>query len=313
MIKSLQTLWQFSRPHTIIGSVVSVTTLWLLAMKSTTVSCFPSLYENAYSILISTLIVAICCNIFIVGLNQITDVALDKINKPKLPLANGSLTMQNGKRIILTCLGICLVLSFLTSNILGWLIVIICLIGAAYSLPPLHLKQHHLPAAIAITVVRGVLVNLGMYLHFKSSLKPRLIKGINIEQDFSWQDYSLELIILTIFVIAFSIAIAWFKDLPDTLGDAQFKIKTLALVYSPKAAFYGGLMLVGLAYLFAMVSFHLNENALLFYCHFIAFIMFVINAVKADLTKPKSVTRFYMVFWVFFFAEYLFFAFWALT
>ena len=53
------------------------------------------------------------------------------------------------------------------------LLILICLIaaiGAAYSLPPLKFKMHHIAAAIAISLVRGLLVNIGFILYFTKQL-----------------------------------------------------------------------------------------------------------------------------------------------
>lgn len=302
MIKSIQLLWKFSRPHTIIGSVISIITLWLLALKH-------EIYVSHIDVLLLTLLAGVTCNIFIVGLNQIIDVDLDKINKPNLPLADGSLTISDAHRIIWTSLVISLCSAFYAGPVLVILIIVISLIGIAYSVPPVQLKKHHLPAALSITVVRGVLVNVGMFLHF-SYASGQI--GWQEIQNLQLQIFTNELWILTGFVIAFSIAIAWFKDLPDTLGDSRFQFKTLALAYSPKVALFGGVFLVFIAYVFAIYRSFITGNNLLLYCHIIAVILFIANVALVNLNKPASVTRFYMYFWVFFFAEYIFFATWAI-
>lgn len=302
MDSGLKILWQFSRPHTIIGSVVSICTLWLLALNR-------DIYATHYGLLLLTIIAGLGCNVFIVGLNQLIDIELDKINKPNLPLAKGTLSIWHGKVIIFISLIISLIAAFMASQVLGWLTITIVLIGVAYSVPPVQLKKHHLPAAFAITIVRGVLVNLGMFLHFKYATGQATGQEILFS---SMQLFSTELWLLTGFVVAFSIAIAWFKDLPDTEGDSQFRFRTLALAYSPKIAFYGGLVLVFGAYLCAIYWSYVGGFTFLLFCHLGAVLLFLFNAVMADLNLPKKVTRFYMGFWLFFFAEYGFFAIWAL-
>ncbi|MBK9736332.1 MAG: UbiA family prenyltransferase [Saprospiraceae bacterium] len=135
--------------------------------------------------------------------------------------------------------------------------MVICLIGAAYSVPPIQLKKHHLPAALSITLVRGLLVNLGMYLHFVFTAQPEekysIITLIN-------EKLPGELFALTGFVLAFSIAIAWFKDLPDVVGDKVFKIKTFALLYSPQLAFRCGVFMVSIAYVVAIIWAYSTQN-----------------------------------------------------
>jgi homogentisate phytyltransferase/homogentisate geranylgeranyltransferase len=297
MLRQLSVLWKFSRPHTIIGSIISITVLWLMALDS-------NLYQDNFDLLIWTLVAGIGCNIFIVGLNQIIDIDLDRINKPKLPLADGSLNVKNAYQIIITSLIVTLLVAFLTSVILGWLIAIILLIGIAYSVPPIQLKKHHLPAAFAITIVRGVLVNLGMCVHFSFASSRVALDQIIAEP---MSIIPAQVWMLTSFVVAFSIAIAWFKDLPDTEGDARFKFNTLAIVYSPKMALYGGIILVSFAYLITIGWSYLSGNTFLSVCHLTVFLCFLVNVWFVDLNKSKTITRFYMVFWLFFFLEYIFF------
>ncbi len=292
---SVKTLWQFSRPHTIIGSICSITTLYILANRG------HGFIEN-YSNLLLTLVAGIACNIFIVGLNQLIDIEVDKINKPYLPLASGAMTISVAKRILIFCLLLSLLIAFLTSYILGWLIVIILLLGIAYSVPPIQLKKHHLPAAIAITLVRGVLVNLGMFVHFRYC-----IWGAN------WSAaLPAFLLPLTLFIIAFSVAIAWFKDLPDTEGDAKFNFKTLSLLYNRKTALVAGSSIVLAAYLYCIGWAYLQKEDLLLYAHIVLALLFVGNIFTVQLSNLQSIKPFYMRFWVLFFAEYILFAVWGL-
>jgi homogentisate phytyltransferase / homogentisate geranylgeranyltransferase len=295
MMKNVKLLWQFSRPHTIIGSVCSITSLYIIACKG------KNLADNGYLFAL-TLIAALACNVFIVGINQMADVELDKINKPYLPLAAGTLSRRGALQIIYTALVVCLAAALAASLFYFLLICSILLIGAAYSLPPLYLKQHHLPAALAITLVRGLLVNVGIFLHFQKA-----VNGV----------YTLPgyIICIAVFIMAFSIAIAWFKDLPDTEGDRQFKVRTLAVVYSKKNALRGGTLLVAAAYVFVLcwsffyAPFH---SLFLWWAHALLFVLFMINYSRVQLNDPASVRTFYLRFWVFFFAEYIVFSVWML-
>ncbi len=58
--------------------------------------------------LLQALLPALLMNIAIVGLNQLTDVEIDRVNKPYLPLASGELTIPQVRRRpmgISTCSG----------------------------------------------------------------------------------------------------------------------------------------------------------------------------------------------------------------
>ncbi len=294
-MKQLKIFWQFCRPHTIFGSIFSVVTLYILTIKNT-IS-----FGEHIGILLLTLIASLACNIFIVGLNQIIDVELDKINKPTLPLAAGTMELQSAKKIIFTSLVLSIIIAFFTSYILGILIIVICFIGYAYSAPSIQLKKHHLPAAISITLVRGLLVNLGMYVHFRYC-----IFAIGVTNTLP-----AYLLPLTVFIVAFSIAIAWFKDLPDTEGDAQFAFKTLSVLYSKKAALIGGSIIVVLAYLFCIGWSFVQEQNFLLIAHSILLVLFMINTLTIQLNNAKSIKHFYLRFWVLFFMEYIVFAVWV--
>ncbi len=296
MLKFFKTLWQFSRPHTIIGSIVSLTTLYALACKN------EQLWLNL-PLLFVVIIAGLACNIYIVGINQIEDIEVDKINKPYLPMASGTLTIKQAKNIVNACIAICLIGSFYVSFFLFLVSIIILFIGWAYSVPPLKLRKHHLPAALCIVAVRGIIVNIGLYLAF--SLK------INN----SWA-IPFEIWLLTGFVMVFSLAIAWFKDLPDTTGDAQFNIKTLGILYSPKWVIKIGSSLIILSYItilivviFQLQKFSLHEilNETLFTGHLILLIFFIFLIANVKTNNQSSIKRFYQYFWLFFFTEYLVF------
>ena len=292
-MKSLITLWKFSRPHTIIGSVVSICTLY-------TIVCSESKTQH-FLLLISALIIGIATNIFIVGINQIADVEIDRINKPYLPIASGELSIQKAKTIVYASLIISLALAAFISIYLFGIIFLSALIGWAYSMPPFHLKSHHVLAALAITTVRGVFINVGGFLVFNFLVNHSLQLPDNVK-------------ILTLFIVAFSVGIAWFKDIPDVKGDAQYNIKTLAVLYSQKTALIAGNILVGSAYLFTIFVkgnlFFAEKNSgfetrVLFLGNIFLFALFILNSFSIKLREHNSLKQFYRRFWIFFFAEYL--------
>jgi homogentisate phytyltransferase/homogentisate geranylgeranyltransferase len=283
-------LWRFSRPHTIIGSTLSIIVLFLLQGGN--------LFTHWY-ILVVTLVSALACNLCITGLNQVIDVELDKINKPELPIASGELDANSAKKIVLASGIIALVAAALLHWLLLLLIVVILFLGIAYSMPPIQFKKHHLPAALSITIVRGVLVNLGMALHFSGMLD---------------HTYSIEPVIypLTLFISAFSLAIAWYKDLPDRAGDAHFGYRTFPLLYSPKIALYLGAALVTAAYAWCIFWSYQESESLLLLSLSVLCLAFLIHVRTVRLEDQTSVKRFYKLFWVFFFATYLSFL-WVLV
>ena len=145
-MKSLKILWQFSRPHTIIGSTLSILSIFAIALGTTNWVYIDPL------LLPLSLLTALTCNIYITGLNQWSDIEVDKINKPWLPIAAGTLSKDNALRIVLVCGIISLATSAYLSLPFFGLILTIIAIGTAYSLPPLKLKRSHILAAAAISV-----------------------------------------------------------------------------------------------------------------------------------------------------------------
>jgi homogentisate phytyltransferase/homogentisate geranylgeranyltransferase len=288
----LSIFWKFTRPHTVIGSVLSISTLYLVIYK----------FGNNFTIsfYLASIILGVCTNLFIVGINQIADVEIDKINKPHLPIPSGLLSFRAAKQLI----GVSVVISALLSafiNLYLFLIILLSIfIGWAYSMPPFYLKKHHVSAAFAIAFVRAILLNLGGFLVF-NYLENQII---HIPYD---------IVILTFFVFLFSIVISWFKDLPDMKGDREYNIKTLAIAYSAKTAFKIGNLVVILAYLLAIcfecyftnLSNLSAKNFILILGHIVLLFLFVLNSFLIDLNETKSSAKFYKRFWFFFFAEYL--------
>lgn len=288
-MKKLLILWQFSRPHTIIGSTLSILSIFAVAFGTSASVSAPML------LLPLSLLSALSCNIYITGLNQWSDIAVDKINKPWLPIAAGTLSKQDAFRIVLACGLISLTSAAILSLPFFGLILVIMAIGTAYSLPPLKLKRNHLLAAGAISVVRGLLVNIGFYLHFRYEMS-----GV----------YTIPyaIIPLTVFVTAFSLGIAWFKDIPDTEGDAIYKFGTLAVISGRKRAFIAGVVIVSFAYsyiIYAAAAGQLPSPAYYIIAHIAALLVFLRQAYRLQVEDNLQVKRFYLFFWALFFTEYI--------
>jgi homogentisate phytyltransferase / homogentisate geranylgeranyltransferase len=290
----LSQLWKFSRPHTIIGTSLSVFALYTIAIATT--------HSNISSIgaiqLLGTWVACLLGNIYIVGLNQLYDVEIDRVNKPDLPLASGKLSITQGKWIV----GITGILSIAIAACLGtWLLrtVILSLaIGTAYSLPPIRFKQYPLLAAFCILTVRGCIVNLGLFLHFN-----RVLTGVDTIPPSIW--------VLTLFILVFTVAIAIFKDVPDLEGDRQYQIQTFTIVLGKSNVFNLTRWAITIAYLgticagiwiaptinvWFLVSSHLGLLGLLWW-----------RSQDIDLEQKESIADFYQFIWKLFFFEYLLF------
>jgi len=282
--------YRFSRPHTILGSILSTAALYFMA-------AYPAgLATESYHIFIWTLIAALGCNLYIVGLNQVTDIELDKKNKPHLPLASGEMTKQTATILVTLSAIISLAAAYTAGYLMLVLVVVVGLIGTAYSLPPLKFKKHHFGAAISITLVRGALVNVLMYLHFTNELT-----GSLVFPEYMWP--------LVVFMILFSIGIAWLKDIPDIKGDRVHGIETLAVYRGSRWAFRGAVSLVSLTYLIMILWGGMGiegySNVLLTSFHFGMLVLFLTAAAQTNPYEKAQVKLFYRFYWLLFFAEYI--------
>jgi homogentisate phytyltransferase / homogentisate geranylgeranyltransferase len=285
----LKTLWYFSRPHTIIGSFVSVTSLFILAGREHLT------YTHWMSIWLPSILSALLCNLYITGLNQWSDVEVDKINKPNLPIISGALSKSTALNIVFISGVLSLLFGIIVSPYLFLLVLLIGIVGTIYSLPPIKLKKHHLGAALAISIVRGLMVNLGFILVFSKVIFSKFI----------WYN---DITPLVIFVVLFSLGIAWFKDIPDMQGDRKFNFGTLALQYGKKSTFLLGIIIVSIGYLIVMGFSLIREGNIwnfLFVSHGVLLLLFLFFAYRTNLENSKSIKFFYYSFWGFFFIEYI--------
>lgn len=310
--------WKFSRPHTIIGTTLSVWGLYWIALATSSLN-FSS---GQLSQLFGTWIACLCGNIYIVGLNQLEDIEIDQINKPHLPLAAGEFSRRQAQFIVgltgIAALGIAGALGPFLLEMVG----ISLAIGTAYSLPPIRLKRFPLWAALCIFTVRGAVVNLGLFLHFNWVLEKKEVTGGNgsatleeladlIRHPLDWLSIPSEVWALTLFILVFTFAIAIFKDIPDIEGDARYQITTFSIRLGAPAVFnlarwvltfcYGGMVLTGILWLSSI------NSAFLGISHLTALSFIWWRSQKVDLQNRAAIAQFYQFIWKLFFLEYLIF------
>lgn len=284
---------RFSRPHTIVGTSLSVLALYVLALAYSDNS------SGNWEALLVAWISCLGANIFIVGLNQLTDIEIDRINKPYLPLASGAYSVRTGQFIIGLSLLLSLGLAVYGGRYLLWTVALSLLLGTAYSTPPIRLKRFHFWAAFCIIVVRGLIVNILLFLHFHEQLSG----AADLPPLIGW---------LTITIFIYGLIIAWFKDMPDTDGDEAYQIQTLSLKVGLRRVFWiGNSLLAALFLLLTVLPFfiELEVYARLFSLgHLLLLIGFLGLASRVDLSKKASIMRYYQAVWGLFFLEYGLFA-----
>lgn len=292
----LLSLWKFSRPHTIIGTSLSVLAIYLIALG------YGHDLTDWSPLQLGKLLVAwVAClggNVYIVGLNQLYDVEIDRINKPDLPLASGKFSIATGQWIVGLAGLLAIGLASLGGQWLMFTVFASLLIGTAYSLPPIRLKRFPLLAAFCILVVRGLVVNLGLFAYFSN-----LFGHQDLSPPIAW--------VLTLFVLVFTVAIAIFKDVPDLEGDRQYKIQTFTLLIGKQAIFDITRWAISLAYVGSIAAslFFLPTMNHWFFIgyHGILLGLLWFRSQRVDLGESTEITNFYQFIWKLFFLEYLLF------
>ncbi|XP_062095069.1 homogentisate phytyltransferase 1, chloroplastic [Humulus lupulus] len=292
---SLDAFYRFSRPHTVIGTALSIVSVSLLAVEKLT--DFSPLF---FAGMLEAVAAALLMNIYIVGLNQLYDIDIDKVNKPYLPLASGEYSIQTGVMIVTSFS----VLSFGLGWIVGswplfWALFISFALGTAYSInvPLLRWKRFALVAAMCILAVRAVIVQLAFFLHMQTHVFKRPAA------------FSRPLIFATAFMSFFSVVIALFKDIPDIDGDRIYGIRSFTVRLGQKRVFWICISLLEIAYTVALLvgasSGFLWSKVITVLGHTILASILWTNAKSVDLSSKAAITSFYMFIWKLFYAEYL--------
>ncbi len=288
--EQLYSFWKFARPHTIIGTSLSVVGLCSLALAESGTG----FSEFRLWQLLGALVACLAGNVYIVGLNQLEDVEIDRVNKPHLPVAAGEFSFQQGRLIVAAAGSLAMLVALLGGPFLLGTVGVSLAIGTAYSLPPVRLKRFPFWASFCIFTVRGVIVNLGLFLHFSQggAIPPEV-----------WA--------LTLFVLGFTFAIAIFKDIPDMEGDRLYNITTFTLQLGARAVFNLGRWVLAACYLGVALAgvFWLQgvNPVFLSVTHLLALGLMWWRSLRVNLEDRAAVAQFYQFIWKLFFLEYLIF------
>ncbi|KAF6002711.1 hypoxanthine-guanine phosphoribosyltransferase [Cyanidiococcus yangmingshanensis] len=306
-------LLKFSRPHTLLGSVVSICSLCLMggfsAVPAAALSTL-SFWSRLLVVCAVGIVPSMLMNIYIVGLNQLYDIPVDRVNKPYLPLASGELSVPVAALIVAACLLGSLGLGFWlpqSTTALRVSLIVSGLLGTLYSMPPVRLKRYPFLASLCILVVRGAVVNLGFYLHARTALATS--NGLFAV------GFSPLIRFATAFFAVYGIVIALMKDIPDLEGDIEYRLDSFSNRYGQRNVFnlcVGLLIATFVAGGFACVSPWLitrppYKAVAASTAHFIAAAWLLQRSryARAHVHSREAVYSFYMDVWKCFYLEYL--------
>jgi len=289
-VRPLLLVWRFGRPHTLIGTTVSVLAVYVLVAHEVA-----DVGDRPGDLLL-TLLAALAVNVFITGINQLEDVEIDRINKPFLPIAAGDLSPRAGRWIVAASAALPLALAATQGLVELVAVALSLLVGVAYSVPPVRLKRWPALAALCISGVRALVVNLGVAAHFSLAMTGEVEIPAGV-----W--------LLTAFVAPFSCAIALLKDVPDIEGDRRYRIATYSVRLGGAWVLRAGLALLAAAYAGIAIAapFLLDGWAAVFLAgsHLIVLVALVVAARRTDPSDREVFTGFYMFVWQLFFLEYV--------
>lgn len=173
----------------------------------------------SFEVLMPALIGAAMAAIFNAGsnaLNQIYDLEIDRINKPKRPLTSGRMTMAEAWRFTYVAYALTLVLAWCVApggrHECFWIVLIAVIATWIYSAPPLRTKQRGMWANITIAIPRGVLLKVAGWSAVKT-----------VVGDEPW-------FIGAIFGL-FLLGASTTKDFADMEGDRRGGCQTLPILY----------------------------------------------------------------------------------
>ncbi len=285
-MRPLSTLIGFARPHTVIATTVQVITLFVI------VGGREAPMGSSLSLVALTLAACLALNLYVVGLNQLTDVAIDRVNKPWLPVAAGTLSPGQARLLVAGAGLLALGLAAFAGRWLLLTVALIILIGSAYSLPP-RLKRFPLAAAFSIALARGVIANLGLALHYRERLGGALPGHT--------------LAILGLFFFGFGLVIAIYKDIPDAAGDRMHRIETFTTRLGQRRALDLGRAVLTACYALpiglALAGLPRGDALFLLVSHALIIALFWAVSARVDLGRQRSVSSFYMFLWALFYVE----------
>jgi 4-hydroxybenzoate polyprenyltransferase len=211
-------LLEFSRPFTLVAPA-----LGFLSGAATAYGAAPREAWHA-GLLVYPIIGALMAAVLNAAsnaLNQIYDLEIDRVNKPKRPLTSGRLSMRGAWAFTYATYAVALVLAWLVApggrHECFWLVLVATLGTVIYSVPPIRTKRLGLWANLTIAIPRGVLLKVAGWSSIKTiiGLEPWYIGAI-----------------FGLFLLGASTT----KDFADMDGDARGGCRTLPIIYGVRRA-----------------------------------------------------------------------------
>ncbi len=156
------------------------------------------------------------------ALNQIHDLALDRINKPHRPIPSGAMSLRAARVGTLVLYAVAVALAFLVTPTgefeVGWIVAFTAGLTWAYSAPPLRARNSWWFGPLVIAIPRGLLLKVagwGTLAPIFSDREPWILGAV---------------------FFCFVIGAAPTKDFADVEGDRQGGASSLPIRFGPTMA-----------------------------------------------------------------------------
>lgn len=215
---TLATYLEFARPFTLVAPA-----LGFLSGGLTAVGAHPR-DALTWDVLVYPLIGALMAAVLNAAsnaLNQIYDLEIDRINKPKRPLTSGRLSLSQAWAFTWVTYIVAWILAWLVApggrHECFWIVMVATVITFLYSAPPFRTKRLGIWANVTIAIPRGVLLKVAGWTSVKTA--------IGLEPWFIGSIFGL-----------FLLGASTTKDFADMEGDARGGCRTLPIVYGVRRA-----------------------------------------------------------------------------
>lgn len=211
-------LLEFSRPFTLVAPA-----LGFASGAATAAGAAPREPWNIDLLLypLIGLVMAAVLNAASNALNQIYDLEIDRVNKPKRALPSGRLSLADAWTFALAMYAVALVLAWFVEpggrHECFWIVVVATIMTFMYSAPPLRTKRLGIWANVTIAIPRGVLLKVAGWSSVKTI--------IGVEPWFIGAIFGL-----------FLLGASTTKDFADMEGDARGGCRTLPIIYGVRRA-----------------------------------------------------------------------------
>jgi len=218
VLERLHTYYDFTRPFTLVAPALGMISGGMTGWGARLPHVAGGTPRIVTNIILGALMAAIL-NGASNGINQVYDLELDRINKPKRMIPSGRMSIAEAMWVSVVLYVVALALAFAVNMQCFTLVLIAAILTVVYSVPPFRTKRWGLSANLTIAIPRGMLLKVAGWS-----------TATSIAHAESWYIGS----VFFLFLLGASTT----KDFADMKGDEAGGCITLPIKYGVKKAAY---------------------------------------------------------------------------